>query len=86
MNEPTDKVLLAMIKRKALTPGRTLEIYNINFSIMEKEFPSYLEFMVRSSLNAVEDWSYTEGYMAYEVLPNGLLKWSLTGKLHKDVL
>lgn len=74
-----DNVFLSMIRRGALIPGKD-EIFIIDFKIVEKEFPSYLEFMVKSSLNNIELWAYTEGYMMYTVLDNGLLKWNLTGK------
>ena len=70
-----------MLERGALTPGKDDNSFDINFAVVEREFPSYLEFMVRSSLNPVEDVAYVQGFMIYEILANGLLKWSPTGKL-----
>jgi hypothetical protein len=70
-----------MLERGAMSPGKDDKTFNINFAIIEKEFPSYLEFMVRSSLNPVEEVAYVEGYMAYEILPSGMLAWFPTGKL-----
>ena len=74
------EIFLSMIKRQAMTPGKDDKSFNINFSIVEKEFPSYLEFLVRSSLNPIELWAYDNGYMAYIIMSNGLLEWRTTGK------
>lgn len=75
MSELPKPIFLAMIDRKALTPGKDDKSFDINFYVVAKEFPSYLEFMVRSSLNEIEEWAYVEGYMAYEVLSDGRLLW-----------
>jgi len=64
-----------MIERGALVPGKDDKSFDVNFFIVQKEFPFYLEFFVRSSLNELELWAYDNGYMAYDVLPNGLLSW-----------
>lgn len=73
-----------MVTRGALTPGKDDKSFDINFKVVEKEFPSYLEFLVTESLNEVEQIAYKEGYVAYIVLDNGLLQWHLTGKRYKD--
>jgi hypothetical protein len=84
LTELPSNIFFAMLKTGAMTPGKNDRTFNINFAIVEKEFPSYLEFLVRSSLNSVEEVAYVEGYMAYEILSNGLLKWSTTRKLLND--
>jgi hypothetical protein len=68
-------VFLSMIESGALTPGKDDKSFNINFAIIRDKFPSYLELMIRSSLNEIEEWAYVEGYIMYEILPNGLLAW-----------
>lgn len=83
MSELPSNIFFAMVKRGALSPGKDDRSFDIDFAVVAKEFPSYLEFMVRSSLNAVEEWAYTQGYMAYEILPNGLLKWKPVGKIYR---
>lgn len=72
-----------MVKRGALTPGKDAESFDINFKVVEQEFPSYLEFLVTESLNEVEKAAYKQGYFAYIVLDNGMLQWHLTGKRYK---
>jgi hypothetical protein len=77
-------IFLAMLDRGAMTPGKDDSSFDINFAIVSKEFPSYLEFLVRSSLSSLEQWAYTEGYMAFSVMPDGRLLWKPTGKLYKE--
>lgn len=76
----TDKILLAMVRQRALTPGKDDKTFVINFKIVQQQFPSYLEFLVKSSLNTLEQWAYTNGYMAYIVRDDGMLEWRATGK------
>jgi hypothetical protein len=83
LNELPKPVFLAMLKTGALIPGKDDKSFDINFAVIANNFPSYLEFMVRSSLNELEQWAYVEGYMAYEILPNGLLKWKPVGKIYR---
>lgn len=83
MSELPKPVFLAMIESGALTPGKDDKSFNINFAVIRDRFPSYLEFMVKSGLNDLEEWAYVEGYMAYEVLSNGLLQWKPVGKIYR---
>jgi hypothetical protein len=76
-------IFLAMVSRRALVPGQDDKTFGVNYYIVEKEFPSYLEPLIRSNLNSVELWAYDNGYMTYVVLDDGLLEWRLTGKLLK---
>lgn len=78
-----DTILLAMIRQKALTPGRDDRTFDVNYKIVQDQFPSYLEFLVASNLNEVEKAAYEQGYMMYTVLDNGMLQWHLTGKRYK---
>lgn len=84
MSELPRNIFFAMLERGAMSPGKDDQTFNINFAIVAREFPSYLDFMVCSSLNPVEKVAYVEGYMAYEILPNGMLRWSPTNKRLND--
>ncbi len=83
MSELPKPVFLKMIETGALTPGKDDKSFDVDFAVVQKHFPSYLEFMVRHSLNQAEEWAYVQGYMTYEVLPSGLLAWKPTGKRFK---
>lgn len=73
-----------MVRQNALIPGKDDRTFDINFKIVQKEFPSYLEFLVTNSLNEVEKAAYEDGYFMYTVLDNGLIQWHLTGKRYKN--
>jgi hypothetical protein len=75
-----DDVFLSMVRHRAMIPGKDDKTFIINFKIVEKEFPAYLEFLVKESLNIIELAAYIEGYMTYSVLDNGMLRWEWTGK------
>ena len=80
INDLPKAIFEAMVDRGALIPGSDDRSFEINFYIVQKEFPSYLELVVENSLNDIERWAYLEGYMAFKVLENGLLEWHVTNR------
>lgn len=70
-----------MVDRKAVTPHSDHQTFDVNFYIVQQEFPNHLHDVVLMTLNETEQWAYLNGYMAFTVLSNGLLSWKSTGKL-----
>lgn len=55
----------------------------INFKIVEKEFPRFMDIMVRDSLGAFDLDLYNQGLIAYLVQDDGQLGWKPTRKLQQ---
>ncbi len=73
-------IFFAMRDSGALMPGKDYMSFDVNFAIVAEQFPEYLEHVVCGTLNELERKAYEQGYMAYKVLPNGLLQWHVTSK------
>lgn len=55
----------------------------INFKIIQEQFPRWMEEMVLDSLGDIDREVYQLGYMAYIVQDDGSLLWKPTRKLRE---
>jgi len=80
---PTD-VIQGMRDAGALKAKRVDEegnlFFDIDFRIVQEQFPAHLHFLVRQQLNDLEGALYDNGYIAFEVLADGRLQWKPTRK------
>jgi len=54
---------------------------DINFKIIQEQFPRWMQEMVLESLGELDREIYQLGYIAYVVQPDGSLLWKPTRKL-----
>jgi hypothetical protein len=59
--------------------------FDINFKVIEEQFPMYLEELALANLAPAGVDMYHLGYIAYYVLDNGELAWQPTKKLQDEL-
>lgn len=74
-------VFMEMIQRGAFVETDDPARFHVNYFILHKYFPDYVEECVLNNLNELEQWAYLNDYMAYTILSNGMLEWKRTNKI-----
>jgi len=56
--------------------------FDVDFKKAEEFFPQFVEELVLMNLGAYDREVYDLGFMAYTILPDGILQWKPTKKLN----
>ncbi len=77
MKDPDIKDMIengALIVKRDSSESR----FFIDFSVMQRKYPEYVEYMVRHTLNDYELSAYESGLIYYTINSAGYLEWRLT--------
>lgn len=82
----SDDMIIKMIEDGALVlNGESYDSpFVINYWIVKKEYPQYLEFLIEQNLNTIEISFWREGFINFIVRNDGLLEWYITPKGKKE--
>lgn len=56
-------------------------IFNVNFAIIQKQFPDIMQELVTMQLSPEDLGFYQSGLISYFILPDGRLEWKATRKM-----